>query len=268
MQDKWFQSFKPRNNNNGLVPEQPVYLFCFPHAGGATSFFHPWVEILPGWVKLVAIQLPGRWNRVQEAPFVRMDSLIAAFGPIFAEYLTTNNVKQYAIYGHSLGGLIAYELIKYLKKENYLLPYHLFISSKRSPQMPTKGLQIYHLPDLQFEQAITKLYGALPAEIAGESEMKKVFLDITKKDMELLDTYTFSDQDQKINIPTSILGGTDDHTITINELKPWEQLISDNCEFLQLPGGHFFMKQSAKELLELLIQRLAAIKPNELYNVK
>jgi surfactin synthase thioesterase subunit len=43
-----------------------VSLFCFPHAGGAGSYFHPWPAGLAPGIEVLAVQYPGREDRAAE----------------------------------------------------------------------------------------------------------------------------------------------------------------------------------------------------------
>lgn len=253
MNNLWFQTFKTAS---GFVPDpNPIRLYTFHHAGGSCQYFQPWVAKLPSWIELVSVQLPGRWNRVREPAFLRMEQLMPVLGAEFKALLAENPNQKYAFYGHSLGGLVAYELTKYLIRENLPLPVRLFISSKRAVQVSSHKFPIYELPIDKFEIMVTGLYGALPPEVTADPDIKAMFLDITKKDMELLDTYNYT-PDPLINVPLTIFGGIDDHVITLDSLQGWKELTSADCEIEQFPGGHFFLRDSEVELLDKIVKTL------------
>jgi len=198
-----------------------------------------------------------------------MDKLTPVLGEVFIQELQENAGRPYAFYGHSLGGLIAYDLTRFLTTHALQLPLHLFMSSKRAVNIPYTWLAIYHLPDAEFEKTITYLYGGLPPEISSEPDMKKLFLDVTKKDMELLDTYDFNPA-PLINVPMTILGGTEDHVVTIKELQPWQELTSGKFELLQFPGGHFFIRdvESEPKVLDVIIKTLEPFKQVNLFQMR
>jgi medium-chain acyl-[acyl-carrier-protein] hydrolase len=259
MNSPWFQTFKAPVT---MTPDpNPIKLYTFHHAGGSCQYFQPWVAKLPPWIELISIQLPGRWNRAREEAFLHIEQLTPILGAEFKNLLAENPQQTYAFYGHSLGGLVAYDLTKYLTTENLPLPVHLFISSKRSVQNPSHKFPIYELPMDKFEIMIAELYGALPTEITADPDMKEVFLSITKKDMELLDTYIYTPE-PLINVPLTILGGIDDHVITLDTLQGWKELTSASCEILQLPGDHFFLRTSEAILLEKIVNTLKSYRDN------
>ena len=244
MANPWFQTFK--STANTILDSDPIQLYTFHHAGGSCQYFQPWAAKLPPWIQLTSMQLPGRWNRVAEPAFLRLEKLTPVLGDAFQEILAANPKQKFAFYGHSLGGLIAYDLTKYLTKNHLPLPVHLFISSKRSLLDAANKFPIYELPIDKFAIVLSELYGPLPAEIAADPDMKAMFLDITKKDMELLDTYTYI-PDPMLNVPLTILGGTEDHVITLDSLQSWKDLTAANCEIVQFPGGHFFLKSPSED---------------------
>lgn len=253
MSNPWFQTFK---TPVGITPDpNPLRLYTFHHAGGSCQYFQPWVAKLPAWIELVSVQLPGRWNRVNEPAFLHMEQLTPVLGAEFKAKLAENPKQTYAFYGHSLGGLVAYDLTKYLIKENLPLPVHLFISSKRAVQDASHKFPIYELPMDKFEVMVAELYGALPPEVTADPDIKKMFLEITKKDMELLDTYIYT-PDPLINVPLTILGGTEDHVITLDSILGWKELTSASCEIVQLPGDHFFLRESEAALLDKIVTTL------------
>src|SRR5262249_41809067 len=93
------------------IPPSPggrLRLFCFHHAGGAASVFSGWPAALPPGVDVLPVQLPGRESRRREAVPADFESLIAALDAELAEHVRA----PYALYGHSLGGSVAYHLAK------------------------------------------------------------------------------------------------------------------------------------------------------------
>lgn len=257
MPNLWFQSFIANGQTPVANGNAKITLYTFHHAGGACQFFQPWAAKLPNNIELISVQLPGRWNRMQEKAFLQMSELTPILGAEFKKQLAENPQQRFAFYGHSLGGLVAYELTRYLMEQHLQLPLHLFISSKRALQITGHNLPIYHLSDPEFETIVTELYGALPATVAEDLDMKAMFLAITKKDMELLDTHEHI-LEPIINVPMTILNGSDDHVITMDTITDWKHLTSSTCEILEFPGAHFFLRspESEEAVLQVITSRL------------
>src|SRR3954447_1958571 len=106
-------------------------LFCFPYAGGAASIFRSWADDLPPEIEVCPIQLPGREGRFREAPFTRLAPLVDALTLALLPHLNV----PYALFGHSLGALISFELVRRLQRQNVARPAHLFVSGHNAPQI-------------------------------------------------------------------------------------------------------------------------------------
>ncbi len=100
-----------------------ISLICFPYAGGSASVYHSWSRQIGDGVDLYAIQLPGRGDRIGEAPIGVLDELLPQLGAAAMQLLT----KPFALFGHSLGALLAFELSRWLRRERNILPQHLFV---------------------------------------------------------------------------------------------------------------------------------------------
>src|SRR5919106_1717821 len=86
-------------------------LFCFPYAGGSASIFREWPNELPANIQVCAIQLPGRQNRLAEKPITRISELV----PALAEAFRAHCELPFAVFGHSMGALVAFEFVRQLR---------------------------------------------------------------------------------------------------------------------------------------------------------
>src|SRR5689334_9327956 len=120
---KWFVFPQPS-------PQAQLRLFCLPYAGGGISIFRTWSQYLPPTIEVCAIQLPGRENRLREPAFTQITPLIQALDAALPSLLD----KPYALFGHSMGAIIAFELARLLLPRNTPLR-HLFVSGRIAPQV-------------------------------------------------------------------------------------------------------------------------------------
>jgi len=123
MRTPWLINSKPNRRAS-------VRLFCFPYAGGGDSIFHSWQQSLPDTIEVCPVQLPGRNSRITEPPCKEMNQLIRLAGQALAPYLD----KPFALFGHSMGALISFEIARYTRREYNAQPVHLFASGHSSPQ--------------------------------------------------------------------------------------------------------------------------------------
>ncbi|MGH6679076.1 MAG: thioesterase II family protein, partial [Bradyrhizobium sp.] len=108
-----------------------IQLVAFPHAGGGATAFYPLAGLLPEAIELRAVQLPGRETRLGEAPFTRLPPLIDALADALGDSLRV----PYALFGHSLGALIAFELAREFRRRRLPLPRTLIVSGRRAPTL-------------------------------------------------------------------------------------------------------------------------------------
>src|SRR5262249_42643770 len=112
-------------------PASELRLFCFPYAGASGSVYRPWATQLPEWCEACPIEPPGRWARLREPAFVRIDALVLALSDALAPFFD----KPFAFFGYSVGALVAFELARYLRKKGQPAPRHLFVAARRAPQL-------------------------------------------------------------------------------------------------------------------------------------
>jgi surfactin synthase thioesterase subunit/NAD(P)-dependent dehydrogenase (short-subunit alcohol dehydrogenase family) len=111
-------------------PSAQMRLFCFPYAGGNAATYRPWAEALDAGVELVAVDPPGRANRIHEAPIDNLEGFLIALVAAMSLFLD----KPAAFFGHCLGGLTAFEAARRLQRQGSIDLRHLFVSGARSPR--------------------------------------------------------------------------------------------------------------------------------------
>lgn len=238
-------------------PNAAVRLLCFHHACGGAYGFRTWPRMLRTDVELVAVQLPGRENRYSE-PLLSsaeavLDTLICSLGDSLG--------SRYAVFGHSLGALLAYLLACRVRRSAELpMPIHLFLSSATAPKplscagpAHTAG---HSLTDEALIRKITAL-GGTPAEILNDRALLEMFLPVLRADLSILAEASLAAR-QVIDIPFTILGGSDDSTVHPKDLESWRDLSSQACETHVLQGGHFYLQPSQAPLLEVVNAALGA----------
>ena len=228
-----------------LKTQAPAHqrLFVFPYAGVGGTAFRGWAESLPPGVEFRPLLLPGRESRWREKPFTHMTALIDS---VWAAIQTLLDLP-FTFYGHSLGGLIAFELTRRLRRERAPLPRHLFISSRRPPHLPDRYPPIHALPDPAFIEAVQQRYGGIPALIRQDPDLMALFLPTLRADFSVFETYAHT-AEEPLAIPLSILGGENDPGMTRAELAEWRIHTAAAFSLQMFLGDHFFF-QSQRALV-------------------
>ena len=231
--------------------EASVRLFCFPYAGSTTVVYRPWVDWLPPFVELMAIEYPGHGKRLREKPFHKIPDLVQ---PLTQAILPLLN-RPYAFFGHSMGALVAYEVIRQLQQLGTALPIHLFVSGRSAPHIPeTVEPPLYTLPDEEFKQKLREFNGT-PEEILNHDELMELLLPILRCDFEACETYKHIPGDP-LPIPISALGGLSDESVPPDHIRAWQSHTSKQFRFHFFPDGHFFIHSHLKEVVHIVVREL------------
>jgi medium-chain acyl-[acyl-carrier-protein] hydrolase len=228
-------------------------LFCLPYAGGGASMFHSWPDLLPPEIEIRVIQLPGREKRFGERPFTRLWPLVQKLGAVLRPYLD----RPFAIFGHSMGGLLGFELARQLRRQRDPSPKQLFISAHRAPQLPGPGPPIHKLPDSVFLMRLQAAYD-LPPDVLDDAELVELYLPLLRADLAICETYVYTIEDP-LDCPITVFGGAEDGRVGRAELSAWRVHTRDSFNLRIFPGNHFFLRSSRTLMLEALARDLKQI---------
>lgn len=222
-----------------------VQLICVPHAGAGASAYRDWQDRLGPAIEVLPVQLPGREARFGE-PLVRsvselVDGLV---GP--AVELVRGPV---AIFGHSMGSLIAYELAHAMAARGRT-PVHLFVSGYAAPHLPPRGPALHTLPDQEFQDHISALQGTA-SEVLDHPELMGLLLRVLKADYELCETYRHPER-PAFAVPVTALGGEQDPDTTGERLARWDDLTTGRTAARWFSGGHFYLHDHLDDLMAII----------------
>ena len=215
--------------------------------------FTRWPDSLPCSVELCMPCLPGRDARVDETPISDMSALVEALVPEMAPLATA----QYALFGHSTGAFIAFELAHALSELGHP-PSHLFVSAQRGPSLPNPAKPIYNLPEQEFLNQVLGRYASIPKLLLEQDDLMKIVLRTLRADFTLNETYQYCERD-RLNCPVTAFSGTQDANVSSAQVKLWGAETSGRFTLLGINGGHFFHQESRGELLSFIRAELGSI---------
>lgn len=233
----------------------PVRLFCFHCAGGSGSEFRSWSAHLPSSVELVAVQLPGREGRIKEAFIARMADLTGAVAEAMRPYLD----KPYAIFGHSLGSIVGFEVIRELRRRGLPQPFLFIPAGRQGPQVKAKKAPIASLPEEAFVVELRKEYGQHIGAILDSAELREVFIPQIHADFALSEIYRFYDE-QPLDCPIVAFAGVSEQDLERDELNAWSAHTSRSFHSRRFPGDHFFIRESQRLVVEAIRQQIASVR--------
>lgn len=247
--NNWFICPKPRIQSR-------LRLFCFPYSGSGSSIFFQWPENLPADVEVWLAQLPGRGNRLKEPPFSRLSALVE----VVAENIYALLNQPFALFGHSMGALVCFELARYLRKVGRPEPVHLFVSGRGAPHVPGTGAPIHELPEPEFIEELKSMHGMAPEVLASE-ELMQLLIPILRADFSVCETYDYQEE-QPLNCSISAYGGLQDDGVNSDQLDAWRDLTGGSFLLHMFPGDHFFINTARQLLLRTMSREL-----NEILNL-
>lgn len=227
-----------------LDPEAEIRLFCLPYAGGAAANYRHWRAMLPRRIDLCPVELPGRGRRIGEPPFIRLTSLVRAL----ADGLEAAADRPFALFGHSMGGLLAFELTRLLRQRQLRQPDHLFVSAMAAPGIPPVRQPIHEAPDEVVKKYLRDINGT-PPDLLHNNELMSIMLPTLRADFSVLETYQYR-QEPKLSVPITVFGGQHDPVAPPESLTGWRTQSDSGCRIRLFPGDHFYLNHRGSELLE------------------
>jgi surfactin synthase thioesterase subunit len=152
-----------------------------------------------------------------------------------------------AFFGHSIGGLIAFELARELRRQRGLEPVHLFLSGCPAPHIPDHD-QLSELPDAEFLDRMRRFKGT-PQEVLDHPEMMQLVLPALRADFSLRDTYVYSPE-PPLGCAISAFGGMEDGSVGTERLQQWREHTSGGFQLWLFQGDHFFLKTAQGSVVE------------------
>jgi medium-chain acyl-[acyl-carrier-protein] hydrolase len=226
-------------------------LFALPFAGGGASLFRQWPDELPADVECCAIQFPGRETRFKEPGFVRMAKLVAALaGGLVPEF-----DRPFVLFGHSMGALVAFELVRELRRRQMRQPDALIVAGHAAPHRPARGPALHALPDSEFRSELRRLNGT-PAAVLENDELLQAFMPTLRADFALCETYEYADE-EPLDLPIIACSGMHDPRASFDDIDAWRIHTRAPFALRMFAGDHFFIQSQREELLEYLSERLA-----------
>jgi len=236
------------------VPAGPgIPLVCLPYAGGGASIYRAWKRSPPPGIEICPLQLPGREGRLREAPHRRVETLVAEILPA----LRPLSGRPFALFGHSMGALIGYELAHRLSALGSP-PAHLFVSASRPPAAPRRLPVVHTLSHRDFVEMLRGMEGT-PGPVLEHQELMELLVPTLRADFELCETYAPPDR-PPLALPLTAFGGTHDPQVSREDLEGWGRYTEARFEAVSLPAGHFFLDEQAAPILRRIAIGLGTMK--------
>lgn len=220
-----------------------VTLVCFPHAGGSASFYFPLSRALSPVAAVRPVQYPGRQDRRREP---NIDTIAGLADRVFTALAETVS-GPIALFGHSMGAVLAYEVALRLRRAGHEGPRVLFVSGRRAPSR-YRPENVHRGTDEQVLAVLSGLRGT-GGDLLADEEVARMILPAVRSDYRAIETYRHDPTD-RLDCPITVLTGADDPLTTLDEAHDWRRHTTGTVRVRVFPGGHFFLVPEADAVIE------------------
>lgn len=231
-------------------PEAAVRLYCLPPAGAGAGFFAPWADLMPAWAEMCSVSLPGRGSRAEEPSLTDTAAVAAQVAEIVDD---AADPRPFAVFGHSVGALVAFEAVRTLRNSGGRLPLWAGLSSLRGPQDAAYARGLLPLLMGGLEGVGQLVGGPIPQRLLKDPVLMAVACTPLLADCLLLLHHRHRDE-PALQVPLALYGGAQDPTTSVRQLLEWNELFSAAAQPRLFEGGHMYMHGQT----EHVVRRVAA----------
>ncbi|MEU9795221.1 alpha/beta fold hydrolase [Streptomyces sparsogenes] len=231
------------------APRPRLRLFCLPQAGGSAGSYAPWRLAPPPGIELATVELPGRGVRSAEPLPDTLEELAeAVLDGISAEF-----DLPYALFGHSFGALLGYEIAVRAGRRGLPAPRGLLVSASRAPHTPVPR----RISDRDDESLLAWLegFGGFPPDLRRYPSYLRYALRTVRRDLALTEVYR-SAGPVPLDCPLHVFGGAEDPLVAADRLERWRECAGAGCTVRLLPGGHDYLFTGAPAVLGAVAEAL------------
>lgn len=210
-------------------------IVMFPFGGGSGYSYSALASLIDEDVEIIVINPPGHFFNSGKA-LESIDAMVYLYAKELRRLLKDNPI----LFGHSIGGIVAYELCKTFEKD---IPIKRLIISSVNPPYCTRDRVDLH-SNMDTETLIRKCtdLGGMPHIFQQEPELLESFINGLRADLKALEQYNPPKLEnvEKLPISASVLYSDRDYIVDAARIREWEYYL-DCSEFIQFPGDHFYL---------------------------
>lgn len=223
--------FVPAAVIDGGPTTAAVPLLFFSHAGTGASSFAQW--IFPARITAHPVQLPRGEDAAAEPPRRDIHAIVTGL----LVQVERSLAGSIALYGHSMGALVAFELARALTVAGRP-PRHLFVSGRRAPHLPASRRTVHRLPKTLFFDVLDEL-GGPPRDVLRRASLLRYTVKVSRADLEVCETYS-CDTHTELPCPTISIHDQNDPIVDPDGITAWSRHTSAAFAPHSFTGGHYF----------------------------
>ncbi|CAC9975503.1 thioesterase II family protein [Flavobacterium panici] len=226
---------------------EKIKLFCLPFAGGASSIYRNWGTGLADNIELCPIELAGRGIRIAEDCYANLEEAVE---DIFNQISDDISKSDYAIFGHSMGASLGYEVLQKIMSLGMRPPIHAFFSGRYPPDVQ-RVRELWSLMGPQEFQEKVLALGVTPPEIFQHPELSKIFIPLLRSDFAIAETMVHRPEIIPLKVNISVLIG-ESEGISRDTAVKWKAHTTKRCSIYYIEGGHFFLLKEKDAVIKII----------------
>lgn len=229
-------------------------IFCFTYAGGNASFFDSIASDLSEY-EVIPFEYSGHGTRHREPLYSSFYELADDLYSLFRQKYKDG---EYALFGYSMGTISLIEVLKRIIDEKYIrLPSHIFLAAH---EPLTKAEYAGYTNDEMdaWVKDRTIRFGTVPEKLLNNKSFWRMYLPLYRADYNIIGKYRFEELCLKSEIPVTIFYSETD--TPLRDMKLWKNIFVGDCEYYRFDGTHFFIQQYHKEMADIIRNRMAGEK--------
>lgn len=234
-----------------MTSAAPVTLWCLPNAGASAAAYAGWRRTAPEGLRIAPLELPGRGARGGEALLEDFDTLC---DDVQRALQAQRAGEPYALFGHSMGALLAFELAHRLEHAGDP-PRALFVAGSPAPALRDPDRFAGPFDDAALLAQMRAL-GGTPQILLDHPEMMALALPVLRADFRACSRYTRRER-PPLTMPVHAFGGRADAAVG-ESIAGWADETVGATSLTWYDGGHFFVQDAAPHMLARIAGALGA----------
>ncbi|MTI22241.1 SDR family NAD(P)-dependent oxidoreductase [Fulvivirga sp. RKSG066] len=218
-----------------------IQLICFHDAGGSAALYDDWKDFIDEKIQLVTVELPGRGKSSSTAPLNKMGEAITKITDALLPVID----KPFMFMGHSMGGLIAFEVARELRRRHATLPVKMFVSSTPQLSAYDKTTLDPNATDAQLEKRFLYLSNT------ADPELKAILIKQLRGDLNLISSYKY-DFEPPLDLNIIGIHGVNDETVSTAQMSAWKNETTLNFKLIEREGDHHYLRNDVDFVTELI----------------
>jgi surfactin synthase thioesterase subunit len=229
-----------------------IPVLCFPFAGAGASAFRRCQEFESDTVRIVPVQLPGREERFGEPLYTDACTAVDGLMPTALDLIEGS--RQVALFGHSMGAVLAYEMAHRFIARGGPKVVTLFVSGSPGPWTKREA-RASGLSDECFLEQVRGLAGYTHPALE-HAELRGLLLPALRADVEMHENY-LAPSNKPLSVPIVSIRGSQDELVSREQAAEWTAASTADVTRVELPGNHMYLVDSPTQLVKLMDETLA-----------